>query len=44
MTKKKPSELPACPGAATCPLKGVHPAPGTEVCLGCALCRNSANF
>ncbi len=94
MTKKKPSDLPKCPGAKDCPLKvhnpsflfslflficyifpwscelllqtvgiffkkhvrycyfcflldfwqGNHPPPGSEVCIGCAMCRYVGNF
>lgn len=29
-----------CGSAAKCPLKVKHPPPGTEFCLGCAICRH----
>lgn len=44
MTKKKPADLPKCPGSKECPLKGNHPPPGSEVCIGCAMCRYVGNF
>ncbi|OMJ84353.1 hypothetical protein SteCoe_14579 [Stentor coeruleus] len=40
ISKKPRSELPACPGKDTCPLKIRHPANGEEFALGCTLCRN----
>ena len=42
VSRKAKSELPKCPGPATCPLKVKHPENGEEYALGCAICRNEA--
>ena len=39
LNKKRPDQLPMCPGPAKCPLRVAHPPNGNEFVLGCSLCR-----
>jgi IBR domain, a half RING-finger domain/Zinc finger, C3HC4 type (RING finger) len=41
LTKKKPEELPQCPGVDKCPLGMDHSQPPCELVIGCGVCRKS---